>query len=263
MRAARQAVGVLQTDVARRTPLSQTSLSRMEQDPPGAAPTLEQAAELADLYRLNDRWRAALLTLVTEWHERRLDVRYTVVRGVNVVHTQQRIRRAEQGVSLTRTYSAGLMPGPVQSPTYAAAVFRTNEDDPRVRERLERTVERNPQRRYQLVLSAQVAVVGLRSAAVMVEQFEHLVQVSKLPNVDLGWIPAGTLVEMTPRLTGFAVHDDRRVVISQVDGYAELDDADSIIRYTTEFERLRGHAVAGDEARAAFAKTAEWWRARQ
>jgi hypothetical protein len=233
----------------------------MEQDPPGSVPTPKQAVELADLYRLPHEWRDQLVQLAEDHKEQREEHRFVVVRGRNVLHVQRRFRRLEESVQRMRSYSSGVVLGQLQSPRYAAAIFGQPADSEVVRERLARGVQSaaNSGRRYEVVMTEGTAYPGLGSAEVMVEQFEHLIEVSRLPHVDLRWIGRGTVLDSPSSVPGFNIYDDTAVVLSQVDGAATLDDPDDILRYVAEFDRLWGAAAAGAEARDALAEVSGWY----
>jgi hypothetical protein len=160
-----------------------------------------------------------------------------------------------------RSYSSGVVLGQLQSPRYAAAIFGQPADSEVVRERLARGVQSaaNSGRRYEVVMTEGTAYPGLGSAEVMVEQFEHLIEVSRLPHVDLRWIGRGTVLDSPSSVPGFNIYDDTAVVLSQVDGAATLDDPDDILRYVAEFDRLWGAAAAGAEARDALAEVSGWY----
>jgi hypothetical protein len=95
----------------------------------------------------------------------------------------------------------------------------------------------------------------------MAEQFEDLVRICELPNVDLRIITRGSPVSpwSVPAMT---IYDDGPVILGQIDGYARFDHPADVARYVAEFERLQAAAAVGAAAREALAGIARWYRSR-
>lgn len=260
LRAARKRLRISQTETSARTGIAQSAISRMEQDPPGSVPTPAQAQALAEVYQLSDDWRDQLVLIAEEHLTNREVKRYVVLRGRNILHLQRRFRALEQDVIRLRSFSSGGILGQLQTPGYAGVVLHGKDD--LVRERLARGVDspENRDRQYEIVMTEGVAFPAFGSAAVMAAQFEHLVTVSQLPNVDLRWLGRGTVLSKPPLVRAFNIYDDHTLVINQADGSATLEDPEDVARYTAEFERLQAAAIRGDEVRAALAEIANWYR---
>jgi transcriptional regulator with XRE-family HTH domain len=265
LRAAREAAELRQRDVADRSGIPQTRLSRMEKDPPLAMPTPEQARTLADLYQLDDDDRAFILQAADD-HAGRKDRRYHVMAGTNVLSTQRLFTLLEREAKRLRAFSAGVVPGSAQTPRYVAAIM--GEDDeagPSTQARLPRLIGHpaNAGKQYELVLTESAAVIALAADNVMAEQFEELVRLSERPNVDLRIIRRGT--RLTPwTVPAITIYDDGPVVLGQLlDGYIRFDEGEDLAtKYIAEFERLQAAAAGGDEAREALRDIAAWYRSR-
>lgn len=106
-------------------------------------------------------------------------------------------REAEQEARLFRTFQPNLVPGLLQTETYARAVILSGrrlsaeEVDRRVTERLDRQSILTREEPAQLIAVLDEATLRRRvgNAAVMVEQLEHLVTLAELPHVDIHVVP--------------------------------------------------------------------------
>lgn len=254
LRSARRDAGLNQLEVVKRAGVSQAQLSRIERG--DSMPSVAQARALADLYELRDEDRVFVVETVEDHHEQREDRRFTVQRGNNILAIQRRFRRLDQRTRHVRSYSAGVVLGQLQVAGYAAAVMGgVAEDDPIVLERLARRVDSptNADRRYDVVLAEGAIRLTVGSYQVMADQLDSLIAVSRLPNVDLRILGMRVVLDEVPLVPGFYVYDAHTVVLSQIDGAATLTDPEDVARYSAEFARLQGLALAEDEARTALA----------
>jgi len=99
-----------------------------------------------------------------------------------------------------------------------------------------------------------------RSAGLMVEQVEHLIELSRLPNVDLGLISWDTAVEVFPS-TAFHLYDRATAVVDTNDGTAIITERPRLDAYRTLFEQLVTAATFGEHGRAQLARIADEYRA--
>lgn len=258
--AARRDVGFRQVEVVGKTTLSQAQLSRIERGQ--AMPTAEQARELADLYRLDGASRSRVVQAVEDHLAGRSDSRLVIQRG-NILSLQQRFRRLEEEAAVVRAFTPTMITGLAQTSAYAAKVFDEPEDAEVVRDRLRRSadVSANRGRLYVLILAEGAVRWALGSPAVMAEQLDHLVAVSELPNVRIGFIGSHTTVDVTPG-PGFYLYDDHTVVLAGVGGYALLNNPGDLADYRSTFEHLERLAAFGDDARAQMRAIADDYRSR-
>lgn len=212
---------------------------------------IDQVAELVALYGIDDATAAVLTDTVVDYHEAARDERIIISRARNILSVQRRIRKREESTRHLRSFTAGLVFGHMQTAEYAAAIFGTDVDSPKVLDRMRRGVEKqwNADRRYVGVIAEGALVWTVGSAEVMARQCEHLTMISQLPNVELYAVPARTVVPGIAPSPGFHIHDADQVVLSQVDGEATLTSPEHITRYVDRFERLREAALADDAAR--------------
>ena len=87
----------------------------------------------------------------------------------------------------------------------------------------------------------------LGSQEVMQEQLQHLIDLSRRPNVRLGVLPHGRPVPPLP--PSFHLYGDRMATNETIVGTAFLDERVDIDRHRRWFDRLEGAAVHDDEAR--------------
>jgi transcriptional regulator with XRE-family HTH domain len=245
---ARRDAGLRQVEVVSQTALSQAQLSRIERGQ--AVPTVDQARALASLYKLVPAVRTRVVQAAKDHEADRVDSRIVIQRG-NILSLQQRFRRLEEQASVLRAFSPTMVPGHVQTAAYIAAVFDQPEDADVVRDRLRRAVEDpgNAGRLYTLILAEGAVRWPLGSPSLMADQLDHLVRVSELPHVRLGFIGWRETMDIGPG-PGFYLYDDHTVVLSGVGGYALLNAPADVADYRATFHHLEQLTVFGDDARA-------------
>jgi transcriptional regulator with XRE-family HTH domain len=145
------------------------------------------------------------------------------------------LRRANESVAPLyertrrfRIYSSWVVPGPVQTGGYIAAVLdrirvrRGLPDDvaAAVKVRLERQhVVHEGDRRFAVVLDESVLRSRIGGAETMAEQLRHLIAVSRLSSVSLGVIPLDADRSAGWPIESFWMFDDGRVCVELVSGY--------------------------------------------
>ncbi len=266
LRDLRKAAGLNQTEVVARVKqalpnvrLSQASLSRAEKGEPRLAPDV--VASLCQLYGVTGAERAALIQLATDTEAGYVDARVVVQAG-NTVNLQQRFARLEREAAEVRSYNPVMVIGSLQTPAYTATVFGTSEDDHLVQDRIARQQEMlgDPRRRWVFVQTEGSLRWQARSARVMVEQIEHLIELSRAPNVDLGLIEWRTPVEVFQN-TAFHLYDETAVIVGTRDGTAIITDRVRLADYRGVFDELAALAAFGDAGRGVLRRIAEEYRA--
>lgn len=215
---------------------------------------------LCQIYRVTGAERAALILAAEDAEAGYVDARVVLQAG-NTMNLQQRFARLEHTAAEIRSFNATMVLGVLQTLAYAATVFRTNEDDPVVASRVARQREMIVDRRrhWTLIQTEGALRWQARSAAVMVEQVEHLIQLSKAPHVELGVIDWRNPVEVFPH-TAFHLYDEAAVVVATRDGTAIIDDRARIADYGSLFDELAGLAAFGDPARDVLGRISEDYR---
>ena len=157
-----------------------------------------------------------------------------------------------------RSYSSWAIPGLLQTHGYTEDVLRTIQrqrvsmDDvaDAVAARMERQrVLYDGGRRFAFLIEEPVLRNTLSAPETQRTQLEHLLMVSRLPNVSLGVIPVS---QRRPRLPveNFWIYDAAQVNVELVSGYLTLTQPSEIAAYADTFSGLAEMAVYGAKARA-------------
>ncbi|GGZ80201.1 helix-turn-helix domain-containing protein [Streptomyces echinoruber] len=164
-----------------------------------------------------------------------------------------------QHTELFRIYSSTVVPGLLQTEGYAAAVLRiaasfhdlpTDDSEDAARSRVARSrVLHEPGRRFVIVLEESVLRCQMANQDAMAAQLGYLLTVGALPSVSLGIIPMGTGQRTQWPEETFHVYDDKLVTVELVSAEVKVTQPSETAQYLKTFERLRGMAVYGAEAR--------------
>ncbi|MFF2700247.1 helix-turn-helix domain-containing protein [Streptomyces cyaneofuscatus] len=156
-----------------------------------------------------------------------------------------------------------LIPGMVQTPDYARAVFtrhaqlmrspKDTEEAVRVRVRRQEALYDSGKRHRILMWEGALRAL-VCSPAVLAAQLDRLASLTGLDTVELGIVPFTAPLKIHPS-NGFWIYDDRLVIAE--DWHAELwiDDTDSIAVYQRTWNLLRESAVFGTEAQRVISQT--------
>ncbi|MBV9651731.1 MAG: helix-turn-helix domain-containing protein [Pseudonocardiales bacterium] len=265
LRQLRETVGLNQTQVVQKVKqalpnvrFSQPALSRAEKGRGRLTPDIVRV--LCRLYGVTGTDRAALIQQAEDAEADYVDARVVLQAG-NTVNLQQRFARLEREAVEVRSYNPVMVIGSLQTAAYAAAVFGTSEDDPHVRGRMARQREMlaEPRRRWTFVQTEGSLRWQARSAKLMAEQVEHLVELSRAPNVDLRVIDWRTPVEVFQN-TAFHLYDDTAVVVGTRDGTAIMTDRARLADYRSLFDELVNLAAAGEASRDVLRRIANDYR---
>jgi len=170
-----------------------------------------------------------------------------------------------------RIYSSFVVPGPVQTRSYTAAVLRALaarrripddiEAATRVREERQRFLHEGDHR-FAIVLEESVLRNAIGGVETMTGQLGHLLAVSSLPSISLGIVPQNADRSATWPIESFWMYDDKQVGVELVSGYLTITQPTEISMYAGMFAEQTVVAVYGAAARsliiealAAFDKT--------
>ncbi|MFI1518939.1 helix-turn-helix domain-containing protein [Kitasatospora cineracea] len=168
---------------------------------------------------------------------------------------QRQIKAMDSTTTLLRVFQTSLVPGLLQTPEFARAVFARRDLGEEqlsraVRGRLDRQVVlHDPARTLQFVILESVLRWGLVPAAVMAEQLDRIVSVSRLPGVDVRVVPLAGFREDVPGHS-FVVRDDRLVTVETVHAELVVTDPRDVELYVRKFERFSSAASAGEDMRS-------------
>ncbi|MFF8444772.1 helix-turn-helix domain-containing protein [Streptomyces californicus] len=149
-----------------------------------------------------------------------------------------------------------LIPGMVQTPDYARAVFtrhaqlmrspRDTEEAVRARVRRQEALY-DPGKRHRIIMWEGALRALVCPPTVLAAQLDRLSSLTGLDTVELGIVPFSAPLKIHPA-NGFWIYDDRLVIAE--DWHAELwiDDADSVAIYQRTWALLRESAAFGVDA---------------
>ncbi|AZK94625.1 MULTISPECIES: helix-turn-helix domain-containing protein [Streptomyces] len=175
------------------------------------------------------------------------------------------MRRAQEeavplytGTRRFRVYCSNVIPGILQTETYAAALlstiaaFQGTPDDSKsaATSRVERSrVLHEGNRRLALLLEETVLRYRIGNDATMVSQLGYLLAVMALPNVSLGVIPFTAQRRVWP-LEAFYLFDNRQVSVELLTAAVNVSAPSEVATYAQAFSELSEIAVHGAAARA-------------
>lgn len=169
---------------------------------------------------------------------------------------QSTIQAVENSTRILRLFQGQLVPGLLQTPEYATAVFDVPPalpDETRARTvaaRLERQASLyDPDRSFRFLICEHVLRWRVPSTTVLALQMDRLVSVSRLPNVRLGILPLDAPMPDFP-MTCFSLHDDRLVIVETFHAEITTRDPQDVRAYADVFERFAAAAIYGDRMRA-------------
>jgi hypothetical protein len=188
-----------------------------------------------------------------------------VVGHRNVPRFQWQINRLEEQSEHVATFQPTIVPGLLQTADYMRAVFSTGlagaELEDAVAARLDRQRRlTDPARRFTQIITEGALLWCLGSHEVMAEQMDRIIEVSLLPNVQLGVIPGMTPAQVLP-LHGFDVYDERAAIVATIAATALMTDPQDVEAHTKMLEQLSEVAVYGDQARAVLVRLRDGYQA--
>ncbi len=219
--------------------------------------------KLARVYGADRDTTTRLVELATAIRPEHLDSRIIMQRGIN--HFQERAGKIERSSALIRAYQPNIILGMLQTAAYAEAVFSSrgrtaSQAAQGVASRLVRQAAlAEPGRDWVLIQAEGALDWCVHDAVLMTEQIEHIIELSRLPNVRIGLIIRRTPTTiMAPH--GFHIFDSRAVQIGTKTAVALIDNPEDIATYEALFSELDRMAVFGDEARTALRRIANEYR---
>ncbi|MEU1119681.1 MULTISPECIES: helix-turn-helix transcriptional regulator [unclassified Streptomyces] len=167
-----------------------------------------------------------------------------------------------QRAATMRGYEATVIPGLFQTPSYALQLLAQNAElmrSPRDTEAAVRARMRRQEALYEpgklfrvLIWEAALhAIVGTRET--MTGQLDRLVSLIGMPTVELGIVPLGASMTITPK-HGFWIFDEERVIVETVDTELQYASADDLALYGRVWDQLAAAAVGGPQAHRLIAR---------
>ncbi|WP_285474973.1 helix-turn-helix transcriptional regulator [Actinoplanes sp. NBRC 101535] len=255
LRAARRRAGLTGAELARRAGISQPTVSRLETGVSLADPA--EVHRLAGAMELSDAETEALVALARRAQQRMNDVR-TEPRGLPQL--QESIHRIEQNSAVVRVFNPSLVPGLLQTSSYAQVVITNlgsltaaDPTSPETHGNLLSAVSRRMARqevlgdagkKFFFVITESVLGAGVGTPEDMIVQIRHLRRMHALPHVSLRILPARAFVKDFA-LHSFEMVDDQVVIIDLFNTSMTTQGRADIRLYRDLFERLHT-AATGD-----------------
>ncbi|MGF7238453.1 MAG: helix-turn-helix domain-containing protein [Frankia sp.] len=258
----RRSKGVSGAELARRTGMSQSTISRIET---GQKTPIPEDVELIV---------AALKEPVDSVRQFRQRAEALFGQGIEdpasaVGRFQPRYRDYEQRASRIRVFQPTIVPGLLQTSEYARGVvsqysvlFR-NTDPTKVAEAVAERIARQGmlddlEKSFVFLLTESVLEYPTVPALDMASQLSALKRAAERPNVELLLIPAGRTLPY-PAMNGFHLFDDTRVLTETVTTVVRSDTEADLALYATLFEAYA--ALAASDGEAILARHQERWTA--
>lgn len=264
LREIREAAGLSGTELANALGWHQTKVSKIERG--------RQTASDSDVVE----WLAATGGSESLVEQLRNDLREVQIaqlawrRQVRDGHRerQEQGTRDAQAVSRIRATDIMAVPGLLQTPDYARAIFRTQADllgvpaddiEDSVAARMARQQILYDRSKQIEILFAEAALIHpLCSPEEMIAQLDRLDSVMRLPHVRIGVLPAHTRIpHLLPH--GFWILDGE-VRFETVSGEQRTTDVDEVALYNKLADRLWTVAAVGAEGRAVLARVLDTLR---
>jgi transcriptional regulator with XRE-family HTH domain len=176
------------------------------------------------------------------------------------------LRRAQESrrplyerTRLFKAYCSAVVPGFLQTPGYAGALFSAitafrdipNDVEEAVTARMSRNqMLRSGNHRFVLLVEESVLRYRLGDTEVMAAQLGYLVEATELPSTSLGVIPFAACGRPVWPLESFTVFDGERVHVELLSAQVTVTAPSEITLYARAFEKLAELAVYGTQARA-------------
>lgn len=249
LRAARERAGLSGAEVARRTGIVQSKVSRVE-----TGRLVASAAEVdawAAATDMEPAERAALAELREQVATESITWRRLMRDGLGPI--QAEVKAMETASAVVREYHPVLIPGLLQAPAYAQAVAeaRHGPRHPNVAAWVAAVLDRQqllyePGHRFEFVIGEAALRWRPGPTEMMTGQLTHLAAVAALPNVSIRVLPFGEAVPMwrSHHFTMFERADGQAMVhLELLTGGQNLRDPDDLARFAEAFTHLQAAAV--------------------
>ncbi|WP_371782091.1 helix-turn-helix domain-containing protein [Streptosporangium subroseum] len=174
-------------------------------------------------------------------------------------HAQESVVPLWERTRRFRFYAPNLIPGPLQTRAYIAAVLTALQQRRDLPDDVENAVQVRVDKQHVLhegdhqfavILEESVLLQPIGGTDVMTGQLGHLLTVSALPSVSLGIVPLGADRSRTWPTEAFFMFDEEEVTVELISGHLTVTRPHEIAMYTLAFTELAKLAVYGKSARA-------------
>lgn len=247
----------MQTEAGRLAGLTQAKVSRAERGRFPLSPA--EADAYACALGATTGQRERLVELAEAKAAEHITGRVALVRVEAAI--QERFEQIEETATLIRSWQPEIVPGILQTPTYTAAVIGDDDPDPawQAARAARRAKLAEPGRTWHQLMSEAALLWPLRSHTLMVEQIEHLVEISHYPNVRLGILDLATPKTMAPP-AAFHIFGTHTVSVATEVGTSFVTATRDLDHFEGLFTGLDAIAVYGDDARALLTRITKDYR---
>lgn len=256
LRRLRAAAGLSGEQMAARTGISQSRVSRIELGLQSAAIAIVE--RWADVTDASDAARAQVLELAEAAATQAVAWRKAMTRGL--VTLQRDSRDLEASTARILNFQSMCVPGLLQIPEYSRRVFAAGYPQPGQQEVAAATAARmdrqvilyDESKRFEFVMAEAALRWRLGPVSLMRAQLDRILAISALSNVTLGVIPLSAEVNEWHD-HGFDILEDRGdagdpvVHVETFTTGLTITDPDDVAAYRGVFGRLREAAVFGDD----------------
>ncbi len=233
------------TATARATGMSQSKLSKIENGM--LLPSVTDVERLVAELSATRETRVELVELARQLHAEAETRRVVLHRGAH--RHQQQVARIEARATTSRFFQNAGVPALLQSENYLRVVLDAtpaHEQDTAISALRGRRARMDDLgKRFVFLLAEGALRWRMGSADLMCEQMDHLLQILRRPNVQLGVVPWTADANLVA-LHGFQVYDERVVTFSVLTGNATITDPHDVREYLSLFGRLERLAVRGE-----------------
>lgn len=174
-------------------------------------------------------------------------------------HRQAEIRELEAQARQIRGLSTACVPGLLQTPDYARAIFAaqmqlhgtTRDEDAAVQERIRRQEILHSSTQIAVLITESALLHPVASADLMLAQLDRINTLTELPNLDIGILTSTDPLPAVP-LHGFWLYgfdDENLVLVENITAEIRIDDPDQIATYQRLTSELWRSAATGPDAR--------------
>jgi transcriptional regulator with XRE-family HTH domain len=272
LRRLRERVGYTGDQAADRLGWSASKLSRIETDKIGIKE--KDVGRLLDLYRVSGPHREELLALARESKQ---TARISAL-SARLPEQHAEIINVEAEAESIWNWEPQIVSGLLQTEEYARAVLADwhsmftrppSEIERRVEARLlrQQVLQRDPPPQVSIVMDESVMHRQIGDASVMRRQLEHIINVSRMPNVQVQILPlkgthpvvAGAFTYIKyPQLHEIPLNDT--VTYEYFSSMGQLDSQDETYEYSVAFKALEENSLTPSQSRMELARVArEVW----
>lgn len=175
---------------------------------------------------------------------------------------QDRYVAEYQAIVTMRGYEATVIPGLFQTPEYARHLLLGNallmqsprDTDVAVQARMKRQeVLYQAGRLFRVLIWEGALYARIGPSPVMASQLDRLVGLIGMSTVELGVVPFGAPLVLTPK-HGFWIFDEERVIVETINTELQFESADDVALYRRVWDGLDSGAVYGAQAHRLIAR---------